>query len=141
VGSLGQYRNEIDIVENLYIYNISMTNATDAARIKVWPGQPADSGIDNAGGGAGYVKNVTYEVMGISNVDSEYMAAYCLQILPTLNANKILDALSLIQCYGSPSQAFCDANPVSHASSFRTQYTVFLDRLTRKYPITGFPHH
>ncbi|KAB2104839.1 Exopolygalacturonase [Alternaria gaisen] len=37
VGSLGQYANETDIVENLYIYNVSLTNASDSARIKVWP--------------------------------------------------------------------------------------------------------
>ncbi|CAJ2502695.1 Uu.00g100890.m01.CDS01 [Anthostomella pinea] len=39
-----------------------MANASDAARIKVWPGinsvlQPTLSG----GGGSGYVKNITYE--------------------------------------------------------------------------------
>ncbi|CRK19495.1 hypothetical protein BN1708_012652 [Verticillium longisporum] len=30
VGSLGQYAGEVDIVEDLYIYNISMANASDA---------------------------------------------------------------------------------------------------------------
>jgi galacturan 1,4-alpha-galacturonidase len=58
VGSLGQYIGEVDIVENVYVYNISMANASDGARIKVWPGsytpfQPTLSG----GGGSGYVRN------------------------------------------------------------------------------------
>ena len=28
VGSLGQYKDEVDIVENVYVYNISMFNAS-----------------------------------------------------------------------------------------------------------------
>jgi hypothetical protein len=38
VGSLGQYQGETDIIQNIYVYNISMTNAGDMARIKIWPG-------------------------------------------------------------------------------------------------------
>lgn len=37
VGSLGQYPGEYDIVENIYVYNTSLSNASDGARIKVWP--------------------------------------------------------------------------------------------------------
>src|SRR5690349_19232174 len=70
VGSLGQYANEIDIVENIYVTNISMYNASDGARIKVWPGVPAAlSGDLQGGGGSGIVKNVTYDGMLIENVD------------------------------------------------------------------------
>ncbi|RGP81310.1 exopolygalacturonase [Fusarium longipes] len=54
VGSLGQYKGETDIVENLYIYNISMSNASDGARIKVWPGvETAFQSLLNGGGGLG----------------------------------------------------------------------------------------
>ncbi len=35
VGSLGQYVGETDIVRDVYVYNISMSNTTDGARIKV----------------------------------------------------------------------------------------------------------
>jgi galacturan 1,4-alpha-galacturonidase len=41
VGSLGQYKGETDIVENIFVTNITMSNASDGARIKVWPGAPA----------------------------------------------------------------------------------------------------
>ncbi|KAF3935423.1 Exopolygalacturonase [Dactylellina cionopaga] len=59
VGSLGQYYQNQDIVENVYIFNITMTNASDGARIKAWPGvfgeaMPGWVG----GGGTGYVNNV-----------------------------------------------------------------------------------
>ena len=62
VGSLGQYPTETDIVEDIYVRNISMYNATDGARIKVWPNAPsAQSGDLQGGGGMGRVRNVTYE--------------------------------------------------------------------------------
>lgn len=62
VGSLGQYVEQYDIVENVYIYNNTMSNAGDAARIKVWPGVHSDfEPILSGGGGSGYVKNITYE--------------------------------------------------------------------------------
>ena len=93
VGSLGQYILEYDIVENVYVYNISMSNASDGARIKVWPGmytpfQPTLSG----GGGAGRVRNVTYDTLRNSNNDW---------------------AIELTQCYGQSDQTLCNKYPVS----------------------------
>ncbi|CRK39620.1 exopolygalacturonase X like protein [Verticillium longisporum] len=91
VGSLGQYIDEFDIVENIYVYNISMANASDGARIKVWPGmytpfQPTLSG----GGGSGYVKNVTYD--GLFNTNNDW-------------------AIELTQCYGQKNLTLCNEYP------------------------------
>ena len=91
VGSLGQYPAEYDIVENIYVYNISMNDASDGARIKVWPGistpfQPSLSG----GGGAGYVKNVTYDLLHNNNNDY---------------------AIEIDQCYGQSNQTLCNMYP------------------------------
>ncbi|RKU40542.1 hypothetical protein DL546_002195 [Coniochaeta pulveracea] len=91
VGSLGQYIDEYDIVEHIYVYNISMTNASDGARIKVWPGnytpfQPSLTG----GGGSGHVKNVTYD--GLYNYNNDW-------------------AIELTQCYGQKNQTVCDLYP------------------------------
>ncbi|KAF3904580.1 Exopolygalacturonase [Orbilia brochopaga] len=60
VGSLGQYPKYFDIVENVYIFNITMTNATSAGRIKVWSGEYAKppSWAEGGGGGHGRVNNV-----------------------------------------------------------------------------------
>lgn len=70
VGSLGQYVGEYDIVEHIYVTNISMHNASDGARIKVWPNAPsALSGDLQGGGGDGHVNNITYDGMYIDNVD------------------------------------------------------------------------
>ncbi|KAJ4311881.1 Exopolygalacturonase X-2 [Neodidymelliopsis sp. IMI 364377] len=91
VGSLGQYPGVYDIVENLYIYNISMSNATDGARLKVWPG----AGVKKpegwvGGGGEGRVRNVTYELFHNDNNDG---------------------AIKIDQCYGAVSAAECAADP------------------------------
>ncbi|KNG47716.1 glycoside hydrolase family 28 protein [Stemphylium lycopersici] len=78
VGSLGQYPGEVDIVENIYVYNISMSNASDGARIKVWPGaSSALSGDLQGGGGGGAVRNITYDGMIIDNVDYAIEITQC----------------------------------------------------------------
>lgn len=78
VGSLGQYPTEIDIVEDVLVRNISMYNATDGARIKVWPNSPsAQSGDLQGGGGSGIVKNITYRDMYVENVDYAIEITQC----------------------------------------------------------------
>lgn len=69
VGSLGQYQGEVDIVEDIYVYNISMSNASDGARIKIWPGVPPNTTGSEVGGGEGWVRNVTYEKFHNENND------------------------------------------------------------------------
>lgn len=95
VGSLGQYPAQYDIVENIYIFNNSMANASDGARIKVWPGINSDfQPILNGGGGAGYVRNVTYEQYYQENNDW---------------------AIEVNQCYGQSNQTLCQLYPVCQA--------------------------
>ncbi|KAF4978009.1 hypothetical protein FZEAL_5554 [Fusarium zealandicum] len=93
VGSLGQYKGETDIVENLYIYNISMSNASDGARIKVWPGVETlfQSNL-NGGGGLGRVRNVTYDRFHHENNDN---------------------AITITQCYGQKNQTLCNEFPAN----------------------------
>ena len=93
VGSLGQYVGEVDIVEDVYVYNISMSNATDGARIKVWPGNQAElSGDLQGGGGSGYVRNVTYDTFAVTEV------AY---------------AIEVTQCYGQTNTTLCNEYPAN----------------------------
>ncbi|KAM0330806.1 hypothetical protein ACHAQA_003760 [Verticillium albo-atrum] len=92
VGSLGQYAGEVDIVENLYIYNISMADASDGARIKVWPGiQTSFQALLNGGGGLGRVKNVTWDTFYHENNDR---------------------AITITQCYGQKNQTLCYEHPM-----------------------------
>ncbi len=91
VGSLGQYVGEFDIVENIYVTNISMHDASDGARIKVWPNTPsALSGDLQGGGGSGRVDNITYDGMFIDNVDY---------------------AIEITQCYGQKNLTLCTQYP------------------------------
>ncbi|KAF9891457.1 hypothetical protein FE257_003923 [Aspergillus nanangensis] len=90
VGSLGQYQGETDLVEDLYIYNITMTNAGDLARIKVWPGVSPDTTGSTSGGGLGLVRNVTYDHMQSNNNDH---------------------IISVSQCYYAKNQTMCDMYP------------------------------
>lgn len=75
VGSLGQYANTTDIVENIFVSNISMSNASNGARIKVFGGSPDP--LSSAGGGTGYVKNVTYSDFRVTNVDNPIFITQC----------------------------------------------------------------
>lgn len=87
VGSLGQYEGEYDIVENVYVANISMHDASAGARIKVWPNTAsALSGDLQGGGGDGRVNNITYDGMFVDNVDL---------------------ALQITQCYGQKNTTLC----------------------------------
>ncbi|KAI2471505.1 glycoside hydrolase family 28 protein [Annulohypoxylon bovei var. microspora] len=93
IGSIGQYPNETDIIENLYIYNISMTNASDFARIKVWPGIETNFQTHLAGGGGtGYVRNVTYDLLHSINNDR---------------------AITITQCYGQSNETLCNEFPAN----------------------------
>ncbi|KAI0802479.1 polygalacturonase [Xylaria sp. FL0064] len=91
VGSLGQYIGQYDIVENVYIYNNTMTDASDAARIKVWPGVHSDfEPILSGGGGSGYVKNITYE--RYESINNDW-------------------AIEVNQCYGQSNETLCELYP------------------------------
>jgi len=87
VGSLGQFPGAFDIVENIYVFNTSLHNASDGARIKVWPNTPsAVSGDLQGGGGDGRVNNITYDTIFIDNVDY---------------------AIEVDQCYGQSNLTLC----------------------------------
>ncbi|QDS68091.1 hypothetical protein FKW77_010065 [Venturia effusa] len=104
VGSLGQYADRVDIVENIMVYNVSMSNASNGARIKTWPLHGTMSGVGAGGGGSGRVSNVTFEKFKVSGVES---------------------AITITQCYGEPDPAKCAAGPskVTIENIFMTDFT------------------
>jgi galacturan 1,4-alpha-galacturonidase len=69
--------------ENLYIYNVSMSNAGAGARIKVYPGNVPGDNCTSCGGGTGVVRNVTYNGMHDTGVDckSSYLLSSFNQLL------------------------------------------------------------
>ncbi|CAE7030548.1 Exopolygalacturonase [Pyrenophora teres f. teres] len=118
VGSLGQYPGEIDLVENIYVYNISMSDASDGARIKVWPGaSSALSGDLQGGGGGGAVRNITYDGMVIKNVDY---------------------AVEITQCYGQKNLTLCNEFP-SNLTISDVTIKNFKGTTSKKYdPLVGY---
>ncbi|KAK4543344.1 Exopolygalacturonase X-1 [Oleoguttula mirabilis] len=118
VGSLGQYVGEVDIVENVYVYNVSMFNASDGARIKVWPGSAAElSGDLQGGGGTGRVNNITYQDISVTNVDY---------------------AIEITQCYGQKNLTLCNAYPSPLTISNVTISNVHGTTSTKYEPISGY---
>ncbi|OJT08832.1 hypothetical protein TRAPUB_259 [Trametes pubescens] len=75
VGSLGQYAGEMDIVANVSVTNITMLNAQNGARIKVFGGNP--SPVSTAGGGTGFVRNITFKDFHMVNVDNPILIDQC----------------------------------------------------------------
>lgn len=118
VGSLGQYKGETDIVEHIYVTNITMENASDGARIKVWPGASAAvSGDLQGGGGGGRVNDITYEGFRIKNVDY---------------------AIEVTQCYGQKNLTLCNASP-SNLTISNVKMVGFSGTTSKKYsPYSGY---
>ncbi|KAH0389390.1 PGX, glycoside hydrolase family 28 protein, partial [Aureobasidium melanogenum] len=118
VGSLGQYPTETDIVENVLVYNVSMSNASDGARIKVWPGSPAAlSGDLQGGGGKGRVNNITYDTMAINNVDY---------------------AIEVTQCYGQKNLTACNEFPSELTISNIVMKNIHGTTSSKYSPISGY---
>ncbi|QDS70489.1 Exopolygalacturonase [Venturia effusa] len=118
VGSLGQYAKEIDIVENVLVYNTSLSEASDGARIKVWPNSPAAlSGDLQGGGGTGRVNNITYDTMKVTNVDY---------------------AIEITQCYGQKDLKLCNADPSKLTISNVVMKNIFGTSSKKYSPISGY---
>lgn len=62
IGSVGEYANWPDYVENILFEDVKLDSVMQAAYIKIWQGEKSDDSGNGAGGGggAGYVKNVTF---------------------------------------------------------------------------------
>lgn len=110
VGSLGQYPERIDIVENILVRNVSMYNSSEGARIKVWPDAFNEKSANlKGGGGSGSVRNVTYDGMWLDNVDY---------------------GITITQCYGQDDEEECFKHPVS-THGYRNTYRIANTRLRR----------
>lgn len=100
------------------VYNISMSNASDGARIKVWPGLSSALSPDlQGGGGSGAVSNITYDTMVLSNVDY---------------------AIEITQCYGQKNITLCNQFP-SNLTISDVSIRNFKGTTSKKYdPLIGY---
>ncbi|KAG0639891.1 putative exopolygalacturonase B [Tuber brumale] len=68
MGSIGQYPGVMDIIENVYIENVTMLNAQNGARLKAWAGPNV---------GYGRISNVTYNGFHVDKVDYPLILNQC----------------------------------------------------------------
>lgn len=95
-----------------------MSNATDGARIKVWPGAASALSDDlQGGGGSGRVNRITYQGYDITNVDY---------------------AIEVTQCYGQDNLTLCNEFP-SNLTISNISISDFQGTTSDKYdPISGY---
>lgn len=96
---------------------MSLSNATDGARLKVWPGSETDfqPGL-GGGGGKGIVRNVTYDTFFNDNNDG---------------------AIKIDQCYGEKNATRCEEYP-SKMNITDVLFKNFWGTTSKKYdPIVG----
>lgn len=90
-----------------------MSNASDGARIKVWPGvESLFQDNLNGGGGLGRVRNVTYDQFYHENNDN---------------------AITITQCYGQKNQTLCNQFPVRISDQYHCT--------NANHPLKGQPDH
>lgn len=95
-----------------------MSNASDGARIKVWPGSPAElSGDLQGGGGSGKVENIIYGNYKLTNVDY---------------------AIEVTQCYGQDNLTLCNEYP-SNLTISNIKMSNFKGTTSEEFdPISGY---
>uniref|UniRef100_A0A8H7KEB1 Pectate lyase superfamily protein domain-containing protein n=1 Tax=Bionectria ochroleuca TaxID=29856 RepID=A0A8H7KEB1_BIOOC len=67
IGSIGQYANRFEIVENVVARNIKQYGSNYVARIKTWTGEQNEWPPNGGGGGIGYARNITWENITIED--------------------------------------------------------------------------
>ncbi|OCL01446.1 glycoside hydrolase family 28 protein [Glonium stellatum] len=70
LGSIGQYLNQFETIENVYAQNITCFSTRYAAYIKTWTGQQVGYPPNGGGGGLGYIKNITWKDFGVVEINS-----------------------------------------------------------------------
>ncbi|GFF91298.1 probable exopolygalacturonase B [Aspergillus udagawae] len=68
MGSIGQYPGVMDIIENVWIENVTLLNGQNGARLKAWAGPNV---------GYGRINNVTYKNIRVENTDSPIVLDQC----------------------------------------------------------------
>ncbi|PQE07637.1 Alpha-L-rhamnosidase rgxB protein [Rutstroemia sp. NJR-2017a BBW] len=67
IGSIGQYENRFEIIENVTVRNIRTYNMRYGVYMKTWTGISTGYPPNGGGGGRGYAANMTFEDFTLSN--------------------------------------------------------------------------
>jgi polygalacturonase len=77
MGSIGQYPNQIEIIENITAVDIKMINTGYAGRIKTWVGTNKGYPPNGGGAGLGHARNITFRNFELENVGIAWLITQC----------------------------------------------------------------
>ena len=77
MGSIGQYPNQIEVIENITAVDIKVVNSAYGARVKTWTGINKGYAPNGGGGGIGWAKNITFKNFELSNVNLAWAITQC----------------------------------------------------------------
>lgn len=76
-GSIGQFENEFEILEDITVRNIASYNNKYGAYVKTWTGVRQGVPPNGGGGGKGYLRNVRMSNFTISNAEQGFYITQC----------------------------------------------------------------
>lgn len=77
MGSIGQYPNQIEVIENITAVDIKCIGTGYAGRIKTWVGENSGYPPNGGGGGIGWAKNITFENIELERVGTAWLITQC----------------------------------------------------------------
>lgn len=77
IGSIGQYPDDYEIIENLTARNIEINHMRYGAYVKTWTGIQAGFPPNGGGGGKGYAANMTFSNFTLHNATGIFAVTQC----------------------------------------------------------------
>lgn len=79
IGSVGQFPNRPDYVQDIWYEDVHLINSTNGAWVKAWQGtnRATSNNGDTGGGGGGWAKNVTWKNFTMENVGMPISITEC----------------------------------------------------------------
>jgi hypothetical protein len=77
MGSIGQYLDEYEIIENITAVDTYCYNTAYAGRVKTWTGRSTGYPPNGGGGGLGYARNISFTNFTLQNVDIPWWVTQC----------------------------------------------------------------
>ncbi|CAI6336906.1 unnamed protein product [Periconia digitata] len=77
MGSIGQYKDQINIIENITAVHTRFVDTDYAARVKTWTGRSTGLAPNGGGGGLGYARNISFTDFQLENVGIPWYIMQC----------------------------------------------------------------
>ncbi|OAG06774.1 exo-polygalacturonase [Paraphaeosphaeria sporulosa] len=77
MGSIGQYENQVNFIENITAIDTVFIDTAYAGRIKSWTGRNTGVPPNGGGGGLGWARNISFTNFTLQNVDTPWYITQC----------------------------------------------------------------